>query len=111
MGQLVTGSLDGPILDLPGNFGSEISHWLVFMCKVGMVPSITLNTDSPALLGHSKHKCPPIFRIQVRIGKHKQTLILLQLNISLQIIEDLARVELFHLGIWANPSLYDFLLF
>lgn len=73
--------------------------------------SIALNTDFPALFGHSKNEGPTVFGIQICIGEHKKTLILLQLYVSLKIIKDLSSVELLHFCVRTNSSLHNLLLF
>ena len=76
-----------------------------------MVPCVTLNTNPPALLGHSKNKSPAIFGIEVRISEHQQALVILKLDIFLEIVKYMPCMELLYLGIRSNPGAdYLFLL-
>ena len=81
------------------------------MCEIWMMPSIALNANTPALLRHTEDEGPAVLGIQVGIGQHEQALILLQLDIGFQVVEYLARMELFHFSVWSHASLNDFLLF
>lgn len=109
--QLVTGGFDGSVLDLTSNFRSEISNRFVLMCEIWMVSGITLNANSPTLLGHSKDKGPTVFWIKVSIGEYKQALVLLKLNVLLQVIKNLPSMELFHSCVRSHPSLHNLLSF
>ena len=71
---------------------------------------ITLNTNSPTLLGHAKHERPALLWVQIGICEHQQALILVEVDILLQIVEDLACVELANLGVRPNSRLDNFLL-
>lgn len=106
----MTSSLNGSVLNLPRNLWSEVSHWLVFMCKIWVMPCITLNAYSPTLFGHAKHKGPSILGIQISIGEDEQALILLQLYVSFQIVKDLASMILLHFGI-RSYSCLNYLVF
>ena len=101
MRQLVACCFHSTILYLPGNLGSELSHGS--LAKVRVVSGIALYADPPALLGHAKHKGPALFRIQVGVRQHQQTLVLLQANVFLQVVKQLAGVKLPHPGIWPHP--------
>lgn len=111
MSQLVTSSLYCSVLHFSCNFRGKVAHWFIFTSKIWMVSSIALDADLPALFCHSKHKGPAIFGIQICISKHKKTLILLQLYVGLQIIKDLASMELLHFCVRTNSCLYNFLFF
>jgi hypothetical protein len=72
--------LDRSILHLFRDLLTKLSLWFAVLSKVGVVSSITLDTDSPALLGHSKYEGPSIFRVQVSIGKYQEALVLFEVN-------------------------------
>ena len=76
------------------------------MSKIGVVSRVALNANSPALLGHSKDKSPPILGIEVCICQNEETLVLAKLNVLLKVLEDLPRMELLHLGVTANTGLH-----
>ena len=107
--EFMTGRFYSPILHLLGNLTSKSS--LLILRKVWMVPSITLDANSPALLCHSEHKGPPLLGIQIGVGQNKKTLILSKLDILLQVFKYLTSMELLHLGVTPDASLNDTLLF
>ena len=74
------------------------------------MPSIALDADPPALLGHPEDESPAILGVEVGVGQHQQALVLLQLDIFLQVIEDMPSMELLDLGIRTHPRVYYFLL-
>jgi hypothetical protein len=63
----VTGRLDCTILNLLGDLRAEHPLRLVVVGEVGMVTSIRLDANSPALLGHAEDEGPSLFRIEVSI--------------------------------------------
>ena len=71
---------------------------------------VRLNTNAPALLGHAEDECPAIFGIQVRIREHQEALIMAKFDILLEIVKDLARMELLDARVRPNPSLNNLLL-
>jgi len=79
--------LHGSILYLPCNFRVEDSLGLIlfleFHSEVRVMSCIALNTNSPALLCHSKNKCPSFLGIKVGIGEDQQALILFKGDILL----------------------------
>lgn len=103
--EFVAGRFDCSVLYFFGNQVIEVSeHQPVLrdlIGKIWVMPRITLNADSPALLGHAKHKSPPFFGVQVSIRKHQQTLMIVQLNIRLQVLKDVASIILLHFGVFA----------
>lgn len=68
-----------------------------------MMSSIALNTNSPRLLCHSKDESPSLLRVQVSVGEDEETLILVEFDILLQIIKDLASVKLLDFGVVPYP--------
>ena len=70
-----------------------------FVCKIWMVSSVALNTYTPALFRHPKYESPTLFRIQISICEHQQTLILPQFDILFQIIKNLTCMKLLNLCI------------
>ena len=105
MRQLMTSRLDCPILHLPRNLGREVSHRLILMSEIRMMPGVALDANSPTLLRHTEDEGPAVFGVEICISKHKQALVLLQLNIRFQVVEDLTSMELLHFSIRSNPSL------
>ena len=68
----MAGSLDSSVLHEFTDGRVEVCWvYLPFRSKTRVVPGVTLNAYSPALLGHAKNKGPSIFRVQVCVGKHK----------------------------------------
>ena len=63
MRQLMTCRLDCPILHFPRNLRCEVSHWLILMSKVRMMPGVTLDANSPTLLSHTKDEGPAVFGV------------------------------------------------
>ena len=81
MGDLVTSSLNSSVLYFPCNFTCEYSLVLALHSEIGMVPGITLDTNSPRLLCHSKDECPTILGVQICVGQDQEALILLELDV------------------------------
>ena len=101
MTDLVARGLNGPILD---ELGDTIVELLTNLRpgEVRVVPRVRLDADAPTALGHAKHKCPPVLRVQIGVRQHKQTLVLTQLQVLLKVFKYLARVELLDLGVRAH---------
>jgi hypothetical protein len=108
MAQFVARCLYGPILYEFGHLGIKHARGLIgVLGKVWMMSCITLNANTPALLRHAEHEGPAILRVQVCVGQHKQTLVLLQLHVIFQILKNLTCVKLLHACITSNARLYD----
>ena len=98
--------LDGSILNFFRDLLTKLPLWFAVLSKVGMVSSITLDTDSPALLGHPKYKGPSIFRVQVSIGKHQKALVLFEVDMLFKVFKYLSCMELFDSCIHPHPCLH-----
>ena len=107
----MTRCLDGSILDFLRNLRAEHPLGLFFVCEVGMVSCIALDADSPALLGHSEHKGPALFGVEISIGQNEQALMLTQFDVLFEVFEDLTSMKLLYLGISSNPGMNNPLLF
>ena len=106
MAQLVASCLDGPVLHQLCHLGVEHARRLVrVLGKVGMVPCVALDADSPALLGHTEDEGPTVFRVEVCVGQHEQALVLLEMHVVLQVLEDLPGVELLHSSVATHSCL------
>lgn len=100
----MTRSLDGSVLHLFGDLRAKHAAWFRLIREVGVMPCIALNADFPALFGHSENKCPPVFGVQVGVGEHQKTLILIQQYVLLEVLEDLPGVILLDFRVSANPG-------
>lgn len=114
--QLMTSCFDGSVLHLFGHPLVELPlrdpvPELVFVCKVWVVASVTLDADTPALLSHSKDEGPSVFGVQVGIGEHQQTLVLFQLDVVLEVFKDHPRVELLDLSVLSHARGHNSLFF
>jgi hypothetical protein len=76
-----------------------------------MMPSITLNANSPTLFSHPKNESPTLFRVQISVGQNKEALILLEFEVVLEIFKELPSVELLDLSVSSYPRVNDALLF
>ena len=74
-----------------------------------MEPSIRLDAHAPAALSHAKYERPTIFGIEVSIGQHQHALVLLELQVLMQVVANLANVIL--LNFFANACLHNFASF
>ena len=81
------------------------------MCEVRVVSRVTLNANSPALLGHSEDKSPPILRVEIGVGQHQEALVIFQFNVFLKVVKYMACMKLLDFGIWTNSGANYFLLF
>lgn len=110
--QLMTSCLDSSVLDLLANrSGKVLCVELASLARKARVMSgITLNAYSPALLGHSKYKGPAVFGVQVSVGKDKQALVGGELDVLLEVLEDVAGMELLDLGVMPDSGRHDPLL-
>lgn len=114
MRKLMACRLDSSILDLFRNDFIKVPfglHALLFLGELRVMAGIALDADAPTLLGHAEHEGPPIFRIQVCIRQHEQTLVLPQLNILLEVFKYLPSVKLLDLGVVPHPRLDNSFLF
>ena len=102
------------ILDLTSYLGVKYSLRLIVtfegLSKVRVVSCITLYADPPTLFGHSEYEGPPFFWVQVSVCENQQALILLQIDISLEVVKYLPSMKLFDTRIRSDSSLYNFLL-
>lgn len=85
--------LDGPVLHLPRDLRSELP--CVLLTKLWVMACVTLNTDLPALLRHSKHKCPAVLGIQISVCEYKEALVISQLDVLLQVVKYVSSMVLF----------------
>ena len=99
--------LDSSVLDLFWNLLAELALGLAQFCEIRMMSGIALDTNAPTLFGHSKHKCPSIFWVQVSIGKDQKTLILLNGYILFQVFKNLSSMKLLHFRVLADSCGYD----
>ena len=76
-----------------------------------MVTRVTLDADPPALLGHSKDESPAILRVEVRISKNQETLVVFQFYVFFQIVKDVTCVKLLHFGIGSDSRADNLFLF
>tara|TARA_B110000285_G_C14848415_1_gene478778 strand:+ start:312 stop:551 length:240 start_codon:yes stop_codon:yes gene_type:complete len=76
-----------------------------------MMPSITLNANSPTLFSHPKNESPTLFRVQISVGQNKEALILLEFEVVLEIFKELPCMELLDLSVSSYPRVNDALLF
>ena len=107
MAQLVAGRLDCSVLHELGDLRIKHSRRLVgVLSEIWMVPSVALDADSPALLGHTEHEGPAVLRVEVGVGEHEQALVLLELHVVFEVLEYLPGVELLHAGVAAHSGLY-----
>lgn len=90
--QLVARGFNGPILNFSGNLRRELS--CILLSEVRVVASVTLNANFPALLRHSKNESPAVLRIEISISKHKEALVVSELNIFLKIVKNMSCVIL-----------------
>ena len=97
--------LDCSVLYLPSNVGCKHSFIFWFLSKVGVVSGVALDADPPTLLSHAKDEGPTFLGIEICVREHKQTLMVLELYVLLQVVEDLTCVELFYFCIWPNSGL------
>ena len=97
--ELMTRCFNCSVLNFFSDFRAEIILRSVQLSEVRVVTSITLNTDSPALLGHAENKRPSLFRVEVCICKHEQALARSNLDILPQVLKELPCVVLLYLGI------------
>ena len=98
--KLIKTYLDSSILNLLGNLvGKQSLHLVFLISKIWMMPRIALDTYPPTLFRHSKNKCPAFFRIKVGVRQHQEALVAVQFDVLLQVVEDLASMELFHFGV------------
>ena len=96
--------LNCSVLYLLGDLLAELTLRFTKFCKVRMVSCITLYTNAPTLFGHTKHEGPSILRIEICIGQYKQTLVLLKINVTFQVLKNLPSMELLHFGILSDPG-------
>ena len=69
MRELVTGRLDGSVLDSLLNLLVKLAVMrIIDFSKVRVVPGITLYANAPIDLGHTEYESPPFLRVQVCIG-------------------------------------------
>lgn len=96
--------LNCSILYFLRDYLTELTLGFTKLCEIRMVSSITLYTDTPTLFGHTKHKCPPVFRIEISISEYQQTLMLLKVNVCFQVFKNLPCMELLHFSIHSDPG-------
>jgi hypothetical protein len=106
--QLMAGCLDCSILDFSGNLVVELTSGI--FREVGVMSGITLNADSPTLLGHSKHECPPVLGVEISIRKDEQALVIRKLDVLFQVVEDLPCMILLHSRVCSDSSCHHFIL-
>lgn len=111
MRYLVASCFNRSILNFSSDGGGKDPLWLVFMGEVGMVPSIALDADPPALLGHAENESPAIFGVEIGISENQEALVVLKLDVFLEIIEDVSGMKLFDFGIWSYSGTDDLFLF
>ena len=111
VGNLVARCLHRSVLNFSGDLRGKYAAGLGVFGKVGVMAGITLDANPPALLGHPKHKRPPLLRIEVGVGEHQKALVLSQLDVVLQVVEYLTGVVLLHPSVRPDSSTYDFQLF
>ena len=95
--------LYSPVLNLFRDGLAEKPLLFSILGEVWVVPCVTLNADPPALLCHSKHKCPPFFGEQVDVGQNQEALILLKTEVVFEVFKELPCMILFDLGISPDP--------
>ena len=98
--------LNSSVLNLSCNFGCKLSHWLLLLSKVRMMSCITLDANSPRLLGHSEYKSPSFFWIKVGVCQDQETLVLFQTDILFKIIENQTSMKLSNISVRSNSRLY-----
>lgn len=102
--------LDGPVLDLACYLGREVAHGHVVVREVGVMSRVRLNANTPALLGHSKDERPAVLRVQVCVREHQKALIVAEFDILLEVVKDLASMELFDPRVGSHSSRHYLLL-
>ena len=105
--KLVTGCLDCSVLYTFADLLAEklllgFSEW-----EVRVMACVALDADTPTLLGHSKHKGPSFFWIQICIRQHQQALVLPKLDVGLQVLEQRPRMILLDLRVLPDAGLND----
>jgi len=83
MSNLMTGCLNSSILHFPRDFGCEYSLGFGLVGEVRVMSRITLDANSPALLGHAEDESPPVFGVEVGVGQHQETLVVFQFYVFL----------------------------
>lgn len=96
--------LDGSVLDLFGDLRGKHAAGFRMIGEIRMVSRVALDANFPTLLGHSKDEGPTIFGVQIGVRQYEKTLILVQQNILLEVLEDLSSVILLDFGVSANPG-------
>lgn len=108
--ELVARCLDGAVLHLHGDEVIEHAAGLVrTLREVRMVASVRLDADAPAALGHAEDERPAVLRVQVGIREHQKALVSAQADVRLEVLKDLACMELLDLGVVTHASRHDLL--
>jgi len=105
--QLVARRLYRSVLDLPGDLGGEDADGLVVLGEVGVVASVALDANAPALLGHAEDEGPALLGVEVGVGEHEQALILSKVDVVLEVVEDVPGVVLLNACVGPHARLYD----
>ena len=113
MRELVTSCFNGSVLNSFRNHFVKVPlrfDALFLLGELWVVPGVTLDADTPALLSHSENEGPALLWIEVGVCKDKEALVLTKLDVLLKVFKDLPCVKLFDLGVVPNPCLHNALL-